>query len=57
MAMEGWVGHELRWGLISMQNEARRVGHMSEDAVALPECDVKILMSPNHTDFLVGSSW
>ena len=30
---------------------------MSGDAVTLPECDVKILMSPNHTDFLVGSSW
>ena len=56
MAMEDWVGQEWRWWLIGMQNEARLVGHMSGDAVALPECDVKILMSPNHTDFLVGSS-
>ena len=32
-----------------MWDKARKVGHMSGDAGVLPECEVKTLMTPDHT--------
>ena len=31
------------------------VGHLSGDAEAIPECEVKTLMTPDHTAYHVGS--
>ena len=47
MRMEGWM--------VCMRDKTGGV-HMSGDAGALPECDVKTLMTPNHTAFQVRSS-
>ena len=39
-----------------MRDKAKGVGRISGDAVELPECDVKTLITPDHTTFQVRSS-
>ena len=44
-----------KW-LVCMWEKARRVGSMSRDAGALPGCEVKTIMTPDHTVSQVRNS-
>ena len=43
-------------GWYACRTKPRGVGHMSGDAGALPECKVKIMMTPDHSAFQVRIS-
>ena len=42
--------------VVIVRHVVRMVGRMLGDAGALPECEVKTLMTPDHTAFQVRSS-
>ena len=43
-------------GWQARRKKPRRIVCMSKDAGVLPECEVKTMMTPNHTAFQVHSS-
>ena len=49
-----WWGHGWRW--YACETKPEGVGRMSGDAGALSECDMKTLITPDHTAIQVGCS-
>ena len=56
MAMMVWLGKKLRCWLVSTRDKAREAGRMLGDVEALPDCEMKTLITPDHNAFQMRSS-